>query len=381
MIFFAKTSLVELYLLFLCLLYRSEDYGVHSFSTRRLSLFSLQTQKVTFHRRIQESSGILSPTKRSESSWNVHRSNKSDDDRTNIGLNNDEGDDTDNQPWFFKITDGMNGGMGVLPEERGLSFVALDLAVAKASESVIKTTNTNTTVRSGPPGIAIWIVSMCAFLLGNSILGPWPRFLFESIPDRFWLLGHIVGAMLFGGGIILTACMEWLVARSKNVEVMQFWFGKVPLLDTAIVLPGLTLSMVSGTALSTNFYGGLGNAPVHIVNAMWALVVFAGWWGLTDLTTQGIALEAVLKQVANPLEESEAGETPKQESENQAFESLAESYGRTGGKNYVVSTQPTKSSVLTEVPAAVNARMFSNAVSCGLVLILYAIKVLKIGTM
>ena len=45
----------------------------------------------------------------------------------------------------------------------------------------------------------------------------------------------LIGGMLFGGGIILTTCIERLVAKSSNAPVLQFWFDKVPLLDGLIV--------------------------------------------------------------------------------------------------------------------------------------------------
>jgi len=51
------------------------------------------------------------------------------------------------------------------------------------------------------------------------------------------LLSHIVGSMLAGGGIIVTACIERLVATSANTPVLLFGFDKIPLLNGLIVLP------------------------------------------------------------------------------------------------------------------------------------------------
>ena len=39
----------------------------------------------------------------------------------------------------------------------------------------------------------------------------------------------MIGGMLFGGGIILTTCIERAVAKSNDSKVLQFWFTKVPL--------------------------------------------------------------------------------------------------------------------------------------------------------
>jgi len=190
-------------------------------------------------------------------------------------------------------------------------------------------------------GLIAWMASISAFILMNNYVGPWPSFL-HLVPERLYFLGHMLGAMLFGGGVVLTTCIEYMVAKNKNPAVMQFWFDKVPLLDMALVLPGLTLSMVSGTGLTIVRYGGLAYAPAHIVYAFWALVVFAAWWAVTDLTTQGSALNAVMEaRVAMPEEADE-------------FESI---------------------------PDEVNGRTVSNVVSCLLVLVMYGIMVMKPGTL
>lgn len=51
--------------------------------------------------------------------------------------------------------------------------------------------------------LGIWGVSISAFILINNFYGPWPLFM-KTIPERTFFLGHMVGGMLFGGGIILT---------------------------------------------------------------------------------------------------------------------------------------------------------------------------------
>jgi hypothetical protein len=137
----------------------------------------------------------------------------------------------------------------------------------------------------------------------------------------------------------LTTAIEWMACQTKNSAVLIFWFDKVPLLDMALVLPGLTLSMVSGTGLTIVRYGGLDHAPQHIINAFWALIAFAIWWALTDLTTQGSALNAVLE-----------------------------------------ASSKSSNDDLEEVPKEVSGRVVSNLGSCFLVLVLYGIMVLKPGT-
>ena len=188
--------------------------------------------------------------------------------------------------------------------------------------------------------LSIWGVSICAFILINNFYGPWPLFM-KSIPERTFFLSHMIGGMLFGGGIILTTCIERLVAKSQNPQVLQFWFDKVPELDGLIVVPALTISMISGTGLSIVRYGGLNIAPPHVGAIFWTLIAFLTWWAATDLTTQGTALKAVNQM----YEQYEAGEQG------------------------------------LETPKVVVDRHVSNVVSCFFVLTLYSFMVLKPGTL
>jgi len=188
--------------------------------------------------------------------------------------------------------------------------------------------------------LGIWGISISAFILINNFSGPWPLFM-KSVPERVFFLSHMVGGMLFGGGIILTTCIEKLVAESKDPKILQFWFDKVPELDGLIVVPALTVSMVSGTGLSIVRYGGLNIAPPHVDAIFWTLIAFLTWWATTDLTTQGTALKAV-ERMYERYEEGEEG---------------------------------------LETPKVVVDRHVSNVVSCFFVLMLYSFMVLKPGTL
>ncbi|KAL9178257.1 hypothetical protein ACHAXT_001801 [Thalassiosira profunda] len=188
--------------------------------------------------------------------------------------------------------------------------------------------------------LGIWGASISGFILVNNFYGPWPEVL-RTVPERTFFLSHMIGGMLFGGGIILTTCIERLVAKSGNPQVLQFWFDKVPELDGLIVVPALTISMVSGTGLSIVRYGGLNIAPPHVGAIFWTLIAFMTWWAATDLTTQGTALKAVERM----YEQYEMGE-----------EGL-------------------------ETPKVVVDRHVSNVVSCFFVLLLYSFMVLKPGTL
>ena len=151
----------------------------------------------------------------------------------------------------------------------------------------------------------------------------------------------MIGGMLFGGGIILTTCIERAVAQSNNPSLLNFWFTKVPELDGLIVVPALTVSMISGTGLSIVRYGGLNIAPPHVGAIFWTLIAFMSWWAATDLTTQGTALEAVENMYERSLNGEEGLETPK----------------------------------------VVVDRHFSNVISCFFILLLYSFMVLKPGTL
>jgi hypothetical protein len=65
------------------------------------------------------------------------------------------------------------------------------------------------------------------------------------------------------------------VVQNKNAPVLQFWFDKVPLLDAVIVLPALTVSMISGTGLTIKRYGGLALAPTHIPIVFYTLIALS----------------------------------------------------------------------------------------------------------
>jgi hypothetical protein len=188
--------------------------------------------------------------------------------------------------------------------------------------------------------LSVWLISLTAFILINNTVGPWPLVL-KTVPERVFFLSHMIGGMLFGGGIILTTCIERLVAKSANAPVLQFWFDKVPLLDGLIVVPALTVSMISGTGLTIVRYGGLNIAPPHVDAIFWTLIAFMTWWAATDLTTQGTALQAVNTM----YEDFENGEKE------------------------------------LETPKVVLDRHVSNVVSCFFVLLLYSMMVLKPGTL
>lgn len=188
-------------------------------------------------------------------------------------------------------------------------------------------------------GLASWIGGLSSFLLINNFVGPWPAALLQAIPVKAFGLTHAIAGMLFGGGIILTTLIEWLATDSKNTSVLNFYFDKVPTLDAMVVLPALTASILSGVGLAVDHYGSLGQSPFHVVGAISTLLAFAVWWAVTDVTTQGAAMNAIQEW------------TESNEGEDKA----------------------------ADVPGIVQFRKFSNVVSCLFVAAIYGFMVLKPG--
>ena len=188
--------------------------------------------------------------------------------------------------------------------------------------------------------LGIWLVGLTSFILINNYVGPFPAFM-KQIPERVFFFSHMIGGMLFGGGIILTTCIERLAAKSKSAPVLEFYFNKIPELDGLIVVPAVTVSIFSGIGLAIVRYGGLNIAPPHISAIFITLIAFMGWWAVTDLSTQTTALKAVNEM----YEKFEAGE-----------EDL-------------------------DTPKIVSDRHISNVVSCFFVLTLYSLMVFKPGTL
>lgn len=158
-------------------------------------------------------------------------------------------------------------------------------------------------------GLGVLLTVLTSFILVNQFVGPWPMEVLTALPPPSWLLLHYLGGVLFAGGIVVTTALEWLVVEATTEEakkishkrqpsnpiapVLNFLFDRVPIMDAALVVPGLALALVSGVAVATAYYEGLATSPPHIVWAFRTLVAFAIWWAATDVATQGPAGEAI----------------------------------------------------------------------------------------
>jgi hypothetical protein len=149
--------------------------------------------------------------------------------------------------------------------------------------------------------------------------------------------------MIFGGTIIISALIEYLVVRSKKISVINFWFLDVPKrLDVNVVLPALAGVIVSGVAQSNLIYGGLATSPKYVVGACHVLSTFGLWWGITDLTSQ----RTISKLIRRYYDE-------------------------------IADYDEVNKLVDGELLAILKTRLATNLVSCLLVMALYAVMVLK----
>jgi hypothetical protein len=172
--------------------------------------------------------------------------------------------------------------------------------------------------------LIVWIHVLSGFVVTNYVRTTvWPRCLLR-FPLIAWNLVHGLSAMMFAGGIITTTLLEWnLSMEESNV------FPKLLQVETVLVLPALTGSILSGVAQAFHSYASLRHAPRHVKSALHVLLLFGLWWGLTDRRSQAKIEQAM-----------EQGEFDK---------------------------------------AMLAGRRISNLVSCGFLLALYGIMILKPG--
>ena len=189
-------------------------------------------------------------------------------------------------------------------------------------------------------GLHLWMGTLSAVILRNQFVAPWPMSLFTTLSYPSWLGIHELSGLFFGGGILLTSCIEALVISSRDKPALTVWFSRVPIFQAALVLPGLSGVMISGLALCADRYGGLSLAPMYIKMTLHTLVLFAVWWAATDITTQRRSIEALEKW--DPQEEED---------------------------------DPNKS----QFPSIVSGRNLSNFVSCIFVVSLYCFMIIKPG--
>ena len=182
--------------------------------------------------------------------------------------------------------------------------------------------------------VASWAIALGGFLIRNyKAAKPWPDILLTG-SRRGWNFVHAVSSTVFSGTILVTTLLEWLVVRSASPAVLKFWFLTIPGVDLVVVLPALTGAVVSGVAQAVQEYGKVAEAPKYVKAVLHTMATFGLWWAATDRPTQLKARQAIqvwLETASGP------------------------------------------------VPSILQWRRASNLVSCGFVMVLYILMVLKPG--
>ena len=112
--------------------------------------------------------------------------------------------------------------------------------------------------------VTLWVHVVSIFMMVNHFRSHcWPAAL-AQVPLPVLSLVHAVCAMLFSGAIFTTTILEWIVVRDQTKSVNKFWFLNVPKVESAVVLPALTGSIISGIGQAFINYGSFKLAPKHI---------------------------------------------------------------------------------------------------------------------
>ena len=143
----------------------------------------------------------------------------------------------------------------------------------------------------------VWLVAISGFVATNYARETiWPLS-FLLIPYPFWSLIHGLSAMVFAGGIVTTTLLEWTLpsimesinekdnnesSESKSMLLLT-WLWQV---ESRLVLPAVTGSLISGVAQAFYTYPSLHAAPQHIKSVLHLMVLFGMWWAWTDRRSQ-----------------------------------------------------------------------------------------------
>jgi len=135
--------------------------------------------------------------------------------------------------------------------------------------------------------LLVWFHAVIAFVLWNYYTTStlWPAILL-TIPLKFWNLLHALSAMAFAGGIVTTTLLEWklpIVGGDTEQSKLLNWLWQV---ESKLVLPAVSMSLVSGVVQSHMYYNTLKSAPPHVKGALHIMALFAIWWAWTDRRSQ-----------------------------------------------------------------------------------------------
>ena len=250
--------------------------------------------------------------------------------------------------------------------------------------------------------VTLWIHLISIFVVVNSstrittpaAAGCWPAVMATRVSLSFWRFIHAVAATVFAGSIVTTTVVEWNVVRSwyynnhfhrnnnDNASssstsrgadssspeewLLRFWFATAASVEQWLVLPALTLSIVSGVAQAAITYQHLSLAPRYVKSSLHILLLFGLWWGVTDRTTQRTVTQQ-LWFVSDNHNQDENG-------------SWSTTTTTTTPSPIVMPMPEEKQRSPTNLLGKVlRQRRISNVVSCAFLVALYAVMVLKPG--
>jgi len=160
----------------------------------------------------------------------------------------------------------------------------------------------NSKKKTGKRIMLVWVHAVTIFMIVNYARKTiWPAILLD-IPLKVWNLIHALSGMAFAGGIVTTTLLEWQLPSIAHAEMksnnnntsesssilLLKWLWQV---ESRLVLPAVTGSLISGVAQAFHMYPSLKLAPRHVKSAMHMMLLFGMWWAWTDRRSQAALLQ------------------------------------------------------------------------------------------
>jgi hypothetical protein len=160
--------------------------------------------------------------------------------------------------------------------------VKLSLAAQKAFS-----TNSSIKDKKSKGILLVWVHLLSIFVAGNYFRSTlWPPHLL-GIRPAVWALVHGLSAMAFAGGVLTTTILEWTLPNmGQNRDISSTLLDWLWNIESKMVLPGVTGSMISGVVQAHQTYGTLRHAPIHVKSALHLMLLFGIWWAWTDRRSQ-----------------------------------------------------------------------------------------------
>ena len=94
------------------------------------------------------------------------------------------------------------------------------------------------------------------------------------LPYKWHRFIHIISAIIFLGNVIIGPFWTAMAIQSKNKEYLKFSFRLLLLTDAIITLPAMTLIVINGLFMASN-YGDFTSQPQWLIHSIYSL--FALW--------------------------------------------------------------------------------------------------------